>query len=318
MTTPAQGNLSELAAKPEAGFESSGLSPDEADRLAASFKPSWEFDEAPFTQASALPHAALEALEGGGVNSEVRGNLHHPDSERSHTVPPHVPPQRVETHEPENSVIIDRSITAGEMEARGQSYGNGNGNGHAPVPVSSPFAAPQMLAAAAAANRVVAPVARSRMNADESLELPASLKKSNKGLFVGLGLAALAAVLVFAVRAMTSSASDEPPTTAATATAAAPVDTSHSAFPPIPPVPPPPVATAAAPASAPVASPPSTPAIAQTPPASPPSPAYAGPPSAQQAPQPLPHAAPTHHAAPRPAPAPKAQTGGGIVRDNPF
>jgi hypothetical protein len=309
MTTPAQGNLSELAAKAEAGFESSGLSPDEADRLAASFKPSWEFDEAPFTQSAALPHADLEALEGGGVNSDVRGNLHHPDSERSHTVAPHVPPQRMETSEPENSVIIDRSITAGDMEARGQVHANG----HAPASLASPFALPpQLVAQAVGPHRVVAPVARSRMNADESLELPASLKKSNKGLFIGLGLAAAAAVLVFAVRAMTSSASDEPAATpAATAAAAPPVDTSRSAI-PIPPVPPPP-AVAAAPASPPVASPPATP----TPPPSPP--AYAGHTFAQQTPKPMPHAAPPHHAAPAPrAPAAPKQTGGGIVRDNPF
>ena len=68
MTTPAQGNLSESSGKqPDGGFEASGLSPDEAERLAAAFKPSWEFDEAPFTQGNGgLDAAQIEALAAGG------------------------------------------------------------------------------------------------------------------------------------------------------------------------------------------------------------------------------------------------------------
>src|ERR1700728_169870 len=110
MTTPAQGNLSGSSAKqPDGGFEASGMSPEEAERLAAAFKPSWEFDEAPFVQAN-----------GGLDPSEIDGLAREPESARpptsdSRIVPPHAPPHRVETHEPEVSVIIDRSITAAEM-----------------------------------------------------------------------------------------------------------------------------------------------------------------------------------------------------------
>jgi len=239
MTTQA-GDFSELAMKPEVSFESSGLSPEEAERLAASFKPSWEFDDAPFTQATGLPQSDLEELEAGGVNSDVRRNMRVRDSERSQAVSAHAVPQRVQTNEPEVSVIIDRSITAPSEEPPRPPPPSAR----PPAPVPSPFAA-QMAAAALAPNRIVAPVARSRMNADESLELPASLKKSNKGLFIGVGAAAAAAVLVFAVRAATGS-SDTPPPTPAVATAQA-SDTSRAATANIPPVRAAPAATTAPP-----------------------------------------------------------------------
>jgi hypothetical protein len=311
MSTPARGNFSELAIKPElkpeVGFDASGLSPDEAERFAAAFKPSWEFDDAPFTQVTTLPQTDLESLEAGGVNSDVRRNMHVPDSERSQSVPAHAPPVRVETQEPEVSVIIDRSLTASPEPPPPKPSVR-------PVaPVASPFAA-QLAAAAVAPNRIVAPVARSRANADESLELPASLKKSNKGLFIGLGAAVAAAALVFAVRAATSGPDD---------TAAPPTATATAPIPSPPSVPAPPAATpVTSPAltsvplsSLPMASPsPVTPAAAAPPQVQP------SRPMAQPAPKPAPHAAPPpqpHHTAPRPAPAPKA-TGGGIVRDNPF
>ena len=310
MTTQA-GDFSELAMKPEVSFESSGLSPEEAERLAASFKPSWEFDDAPFTQATGLPQSDLEELEAGGVNSDVRRNMRVRDSERSQAVSAHAVPQRVQTNEPEVSVIIDRSITAPSEEPPRPPPPSAR----PPAPVPSPFAA-QMAAAALAPNRIVAPVARSRMNADESLELPASLKKSNKGLFIGVGAAAAAAVLVFAVRAATGS-SDTPPPTPAVATAQA-SDTSRAATANIPPVPAAPAATTAPP-------PPSRPmrpagaTVAAAPAPAPPTPSHAAAP--QPMPKPAPHAAPPpappqHHSAPRQQ-APKA-TGGGIVRDNPF
>ena len=310
MTTQA-GDFSELAMKPEVSFESSGLSPEEAERLAASFKPSWEFDDAPFTQATGLPQSDLEELEAGGVNSDVRRNMRVRDSERSQAVSAHAVPQRVQTNEPEVSVIIDRSITAPSEEPPRPPPPSAR----PPAPVPSPFAA-QMAAAALAPNRIVAPVARSRMNADESLELPASLKKSNKGLFIGVGAAAAAAVLVFAVRAATGS-SDTPPPTPAVATAQA-SDTSRAATANIPPVPAAPAATTAPPPASRTMLPAGA-TVAAAPAPAPPTPSHAAAP--QPMPKPAPHAAPPpappqHHSAPRQQ-APKA-TGGGIVRDNPF
>jgi hypothetical protein len=306
MTTPAQSNFSGSASKqPDAGFEASGLSPEEAERLAAAFKPSWEFDEAPFTPfagGAGLDAGQIETL--GAVDGEAR------------TVAPHAPPQRVETHEPEVSVIIDRSITAAELDAQRLAAAPQPSRPAPPPPpaaVASPFASPAFAAPALAppTPQRVAPVMRSPRGAspDESLELPASLKKSNKGLFIGLGIAVAAAALVLIVHGAMSSPDPSPgsPSTAApVATTAAPTEAQRAMVPAVPP---------------PVANPPPTPVVQPVPP--PPAVAVAAPaprPSPVAAPKPQQHpaAAPppqAHHAAPRNPPKPAA---GGIVRDVPF
>ncbi len=289
MTTPAQGNFPESSAKLEGGFEASGLSPEDADRFAAAFKPSWEFDEAPFAEGgAALRNGDLEALEAAAPREVHRA----PDSARAYTAPAHPPAARVETHEPEVSVIIDRSITAAaDVRAPVAAL---------PAAVAAPFAAP-----AVSPNRVVAPVARSRFNADESLELPTSLKKSNKGLFIGLGAAVSAAVLVFAVRAAMSSPDEPAAAAAASATAVSAMAPAKTATgPSIPPPPPPPAATVAPP-----------PPVMQV--SSLPQSHAAAAPAPAPAPKPVTHAAPVqHHAPPPPKPAPKPA--GGIVRDVQF
>ena len=49
------------------------LSPEDAERLASSFRPIWELDDAPFAQGSALSTAEIDALSAGaGVASSVR------------------------------------------------------------------------------------------------------------------------------------------------------------------------------------------------------------------------------------------------------
>jgi hypothetical protein len=297
MTTPAQSNLSGSANKqPDAGFEASGLSAEEAERLAAAFKPSWEFDEAPFTPLANASINAAQIDELGALEPDAR------------TVAPHVPPQRIETHEPEVSVIIDRSITAAEMDAQRQAPPPPASRPPPPAVPVSPFAAPFAAPAHAAPQRV-APVMRLPRSADESLELPASLKKSNKGLFIGLGIAVAAAALVLVVHGAMSSSSDTPETPTATpavATAAPTAEATHAAVPVVPP---------------PVANPPPTPVAAPTP--VPPAAVAAAPalhPAVLAAPKAQPHPAPpppppVHHAAPRNPPKPAA---GGIVRDVPF
>jgi hypothetical protein len=301
MTTPAQSNLSGSASKqPDAGFEASGLSAEEAERLAAAFKPSWEFDEAPFAPlANGAIHAAqLDEL--GAVEADAR------------TVAPHAPPQRIETHEPEVSVIIDRSITAAEMDVLRQAPPPQASRPPPPaVAVAVPFAAPFGGPPQPAPQRV-APVMRLPRSADESLELPASLKKSNKGLFIGLGIAVAAAALVLVIHGAMSSSSDAPETPTAppppVATSAPTAEAPHAASPVVPP---------------PVANPPPTPVAAPTP-VTPPAAVVAAAPAARPAvlatPKAQPHPAPAppppvHHAAPRNPPKPAA---GGIVRDVPF
>ena len=225
MTTPAQGNFSGLSGptgkQPDAGFEASGLSPEDAERFASSFKPSWEFDEAPFTQANGnLDARQLEALSGGAPASSRQAGHSGRETGEARTVPPHAPPQRLETNEPEVSVIIDRSITAAEIEAQRPPPKPVSvrppapmfGAVAAPVAAASSFASPEFAAPvfAPAAPQRVAPVMRGPRTADESLELPASLKKSNKGLFIGLGVAVAAAGLVLLVHGAMSSSEAAP------------------------------------------------------------------------------------------------------------
>ncbi|MGO8993251.1 MAG: hypothetical protein ACLQVI_07970 [Polyangiaceae bacterium] len=304
MTTPAQGNLSGSSGKqPDGGFEASGLSPEEAERLAAAFKPSWELDEAPFTQGNGgMDAAQIESLSREGDSSRM--------------VAPHAPPQRVETHEPEVSVIIDRSITAAEMDAQ-RPPPAAVPSRPAPVP-QAPFAAPVF---AAPAHQRVAPVMRSPRSADDSLELPASLKKSNKGLYIGLGAAMVAAAAVLVVHgAMSSTEPSAGSSPTSTSAAAATATVESQPRPPAPPVPPPPAVTATTPPPAQASLPTVTPA--SLPLAAPLAQRNTNAAAVTPAPRPQPHppaaAAPppvTHHPAPR---TPPKATGGGIVRDNPF
>ncbi len=54
------------------GAPSGGLTPEDAERLAAAFRPSWELDDAPFTGAGTLSATDVAALQGGGIVAEVR------------------------------------------------------------------------------------------------------------------------------------------------------------------------------------------------------------------------------------------------------
>jgi len=73
-----------------------GLSIEDAERLAAAFKPSWELDDAPFAAGAPMDAAELELLSAGGVNSDVQRNL----ESRADSVPPHSPPRAATSIEP--------------------------------------------------------------------------------------------------------------------------------------------------------------------------------------------------------------------------
>jgi hypothetical protein len=277
------------------GHEASGLSPEEAERLSAEFRPSWEVEEQQASPGATAPHEVYAAPPEPVRNGDSRN------------VAAHVPPARVETHEPEVSVIIDRSITAAEMDAQRA------GAPARPAPAPAPHVAPVFAAPAPAPQRV-APVLRAPRGADESLELPASLKKSNKGLFLGVGVAVAAAALVFVIRGMSS----EPDASSASPATVTTSETPRAAAAPVPPPPPPPAAVAPVPPPPPqpVVTPPpaaAAPVVAQAPAPARPTPAPRPQAAAHAAPPPAPH----HAAAPAPRNPPKA-SGGGIVRDNPF
>ncbi|HEY1693031.1 MAG TPA: hypothetical protein VGG39_12770 [Polyangiaceae bacterium] len=93
-------------------FAHGRLSPDDADRLATMFRPSWELDDAPFTGPGTLEPSEIRALQGGGVHADVRETAQSTaySSNGSHALPAAQP-----SHEPEDSVVIDRSITAQDL-----------------------------------------------------------------------------------------------------------------------------------------------------------------------------------------------------------
>src|SRR5271166_642101 len=55
-------------------FEKAPLTPDDFERLATAFRPSWELDEAPFTGAGTLSAGDVRALQGGGTHADVRAH----------------------------------------------------------------------------------------------------------------------------------------------------------------------------------------------------------------------------------------------------
>jgi hypothetical protein len=319
----------DIAPKAPAAFASGRLSPEEAERLASTFRPSWELDDAPFTGPGTLSETDLRALQGGGTHSDVRavaqsggheGNAHASNGA-------HAPPAPTQSHEPENSVIIDRSITADAAPApKAVAAAKPATMTMVGMPSPQQQAAPQPAPAAplqrpptpmrpmAPAFNVSPPSVKPRAK-PVSIDLEdAYPKKSKTGLWVALGLGGVAA-MGLVVWMVTSSGSTEKAAQPAPTATKAP-DDKLSAVPP-----PPPPTTAAAPATT------------ETPPAA--TAAAAPPPTATAAPIPttpvtaLPQAAPTRApvfqprpsyggSAPAARPAGKPKGGQTIVRDVPF
>src|SRR5580700_8785195 len=91
--------------KGPAGFENAPLTPDDLERLATAFRPSWELDEAPFTGAGTMSAADVQALQGGGTHADVRAATRMAGSA--------FPPQRtVGTVEPVESIVVAESAVA--------------------------------------------------------------------------------------------------------------------------------------------------------------------------------------------------------------
>jgi len=90
------------------GFENVPPTPDDFERLAAAFRPSWELDNAPFTGAGTLSAGDIRALQAAGPAVDLRAA----STQLSNGA--HVPPKATATPEPVASVIIDRVMAANE------------------------------------------------------------------------------------------------------------------------------------------------------------------------------------------------------------
>ncbi len=285
------------------------LTPEDAEKLAATFRPSWELDDAPFTGPGVLSDGDLQALRGGGTQADVRGAVHALNGT-------HAPaPATVLQEEPTSSVILDGGVAAEDAQHQ------------APVaPVLSPKVASPLKGVlqppAASVPRVASilrpaganapPPGRAVRARGASADDVHIAKKSRLGLWLGLAAAGIGIVIGawFAAgsgdkREVAAPVVESPPATTQSPIPAPPppAETQATAPPPPAPAPPPPpqpVATVVA------AAPPPPPPVAAAPTR------MAVPPAPRQ-PTWSPSAAPP----PRPAARPKA-AGTTIVRDVPF
>jgi hypothetical protein len=231
-----------------AAFAGARITPDEAERLAAQFRPSWEFDEAPVADAGALSEEAIRALRRSGTQADVRGAMAALNGS-------HAPSPSSILAEP--SVIVDESA-----------------NEAAAAPLGHASAATQGASVGSRAGRssrlatttVIIPHKR---KAPAFLDLRNISKRPHFGLWLGLTAAAFTLIVVGVwlvsgpddKRDARTEPSAAQPVAAPPAAVAKPVDApGATANPPAPPtvtaLAPPAPDTAATPAPPPVAAPP--------------------------------------------------------------
>ncbi|HEY2365629.1 MAG TPA: hypothetical protein VGH87_04545, partial [Polyangiaceae bacterium] len=180
------------------------LSPEDAERLASSFRPIWDLDDAPFAQGSALSAADIDALAGGaGVSPSIRGTeqTHSAaagaalESKSEVTIPrPSVPGHVPAPDAPKVEIAVELD-TADLVTAT-------------PAPVEAVAQArPQASAAAATVRKPYTPPrpppqSVNMRDPDASSDL-APVKKSNTGIIIGA--VAVVAIIggIFVVKAMT-------------------------------------------------------------------------------------------------------------------
>jgi hypothetical protein len=250
------------------------LTPEEADRLAAMFRPSWEIDDAQAGPVQpglgASPSTEVRPAQGDGARPDARAPAPAPVAalNGSHLVAP-VP---VVPQQPESSVVVDSSDILPSSRA-----GAPVPTTHTlvlPDPVGSaafrggPSAIPARTVPFAPAPRIATPLEMAEFVEPDFVK-PA--KRMGLGLWAGIGIAAAA---VIGIGVWLGSSSDEKHTPAAPLP-----ERVHVAPPPVPPPPPPPAET--------VASQPPAPVVPVVPAAPPPSPPPATPsPPVVAAPQP--------------------------------
>jgi hypothetical protein len=287
--------------------------PDDFEQLAAAFRPSWEFDEAPFTGPGSMSPAEIHTLQGaGGVHAEIRAAAPMANGV-GHAVPKPTPA----SVEPKDSIIVDRALSVADVPPPVSAP--------APTPAPTPFGPPVSVAAPAIPSPA-RPASPDRLAQTRIVQrpFPAAIplakestgsfdlgRRSKRPLWIGLGVGAVALAAVGVWAASGTSGAPAPPASLTVATTA-------PTRPP-PDIPPPPETTpaqAAQPAPAPTPKTVPVSALAQVP-----MPAQtSAPPPARPAVAPSPPPAPAARpVAPAPRPVARPKAGGGtIVHDVPF
>lgn len=202
------------------------LSLEDAERLASSFRPAWELDDAPFAPSNGVGIAAadLDALaNGAGVTPSIRGTRDkQPELLEAKTeieIQPAPAPRVPAVHEPKVEIAVDlapadlvTATPAPVAEARPQSK--------TIPPVARPYQAPK------------APPQAIRMPRDPGASADyAPVKKSNMGLVLAVVGVVVVVGGIFAIR---SAMSSDKASTAATATTSSPTH-EEKVIPPPPP-----------------------------------------------------------------------------------
>jgi hypothetical protein len=206
-------------------FENAPPTPEDLERLATAFRPSWELDEAPFTGAGALSAAEVQALQGGGTHADLRAAAQMASSA--------FPPARtVATVEPVESIVVAQPAAAAPPPppppppapvAVAAQWSAPAGPSYAPVPAAPQVVAQPSAAAleAMAATRIlprrVAPAPAMRPRVESVGSDMVRLRPSRKPLWLGLGALAVVAAGVGAWASMSPSTDKSVPSLPAVA-----------------------------------------------------------------------------------------------------
>jgi hypothetical protein len=210
------------------------LTAEQAERLAAAYRPAWELDDAPFGQGSALTMSDVDALRGGSVDIELFSDFAGPDPQ---------PRKRLDS----SDGFIEPELTPPPAKSRP----------NAPKARATKPPTPKPATVASGDAKMVSPAPTARAAQTDATEQMRAVKSSGVGVYVGMGVfaaVALAGVLWF-TRAPTPSAQVPPPSAPAiahTAEPAAPVPATAAPPAPQPSVAAEPAATAATPTAEPV------------------------------------------------------------------
>src|SRR5258706_5254511 len=177
-------------------FANAGLSPDDFERLAAAFRPSWELDEAPFTGAASFSTADLRALQGGGTRADVRTVAQATNGGA------HPAPVAAAVQAPEGAGLVDRGLPAVDAIPQAQPPARPSAPPLArpsTPPLARPSAPPLDLSPRPrlvdrAAQMQAASMARVRVPSVD-LEEPFA-RRSRKPLWLGLGVGAVGLIAV--------------------------------------------------------------------------------------------------------------------------
>jgi hypothetical protein len=220
-------------------FQLGKLSAEEAERLASSFRPAWELDDAPFAQGNGLSAADVDALTAGvGVSPSIRGATERQPAElkveelKTEVRAPRVPAP----HEPKVEVAVDIEIEpdpaptpAIPLVAQAQPQQQAQVQ---PAPVQASAQPTVRVVKPFTPPRAPPPVVR-MSDADASSDY-APVKKSNTGLILGVvGVLCLGGA-IFGIKSLMSGNSTKA-STAQTATTSSPThEEAHIPPPPDP------------------------------------------------------------------------------------